>query len=392
MSAPHITSMQPSMHFIDLAKQQARIKDKIEARIAAVLCHGHYIMGPEVAELEERLCAFAGAKYCISCASGSDALLMTLMGWGIGSGDAAFVPAFTFFATAEMPALLGATPVFVDIDPYTFNMRPESLEQAIWDVKKSGRLRPRVVVAVDLFGQPADYERLLSIASQHGLLMLEDAAQSFGGMRHGKRTCALGCHAAATSFFPAKPLGCYGDGGAIFTEDDELNARLRSIRIHGKGCDKYDNVRLGINGRLDTLQAAILLAKLDIFADELTARSRVATWYAECLAGGLGLVPPILQSGNTSAWAQYCVLLPKGKRDAVVAHLREAGIPTNIYYPKPLHMLQVFANLGYSPEDFPEAFEASRHILALPCHPYLDRASVEWVAFELSAALTGGEE
>ena len=383
--------MQPAMHFIDLAKQQVRIKDKIEARIAAVLHHGHYIMGPEVAELEERLCAFTGAKYCTSCASGSDALFMTLLAWGVGAGDAVFVPAFTFFATAEIPALLGAAPVFVDIDPHTFNMRPESLEEAIGAVKKSGRLRPRVVVPVDLFGQPADYDRLLPIASQHGLLILEDAAQSFGGMHHGKRTCALGCHAAATSFFPAKPLGCYGDGGAIFTDDDELNACLRSIRVHGKGCDKYDNVRLGINGRLDTLQAAILLAKLDIFADELRARSKVATWYAESMVGMQGLVWPVLQSGNTSAWAQYCVLLPKGKRDAVVAHLKNAGIPTNIYYPTPLHMLQVFAHLGHSPKDFPEALEASRHILALPCHPYLDRASVERVARELSAALIGGE-
>ena len=383
--------MQPAMNFIDLAKQQARIKGNIDARIAAVLCHGHYIMGPEVAELEERLCAFTGAKYCTSCASGSDALLMTLMAWGVGAGDAVFVPAFTFFATAEIPALLGAAPVFVDIDPHTFNMRPESLEEAIGAVKKSGRLRPRVVVPVDLFGQPADYDRLLPIASQHGLLILEDAAQSFGGMHHGKRTCALGCHAAATSFFPAKPLGCYGDGGAIFTDDDELNACLRSIRVHGKGCDKYDNVRLGINGRLDTLQAAILLAKLDIFADELRARSKVATWYAESMVGMQGLVWPVLQSGNTSAWAQYCVLLPKGKRDAVVAHLKNAGIPTNIYYPTPLHMLQVFAHLGHSPKDFPEALEASRHILALPCHPYLDRASVERVARELSAALIGGE-
>lgn len=393
MSAPQACSMQQSMPFIDLAKQQARIREKVDARIAAVLNHGRYIMGPEVAELEERLCSFTGARYCTSCASGSDALLMTLMAWGVGPGDAVFAPPFTFFATAEMPALLGATPVFVDIDPRTFNMRPEALEQAVIAVKKEGRLRPRVAVPVDLFGQPANYDKLLPIASQCNLLLLEDAAQAFGGSRHGRRTCALGCHAAATSFFPAKPLGCYGDGGAIFTDDAELNARLRSIRIHGKGGDKYDNIRLGINGRLDTIQAAVLLAKLDIFTDELTARRRVAAWYAECLAEYAadvpGLLPPVLEPGNTSAWAQYCILLPEGTRDAVAMRLREMGIPTNIYYPKPLHLLKAFAHLAHEPEDFPEALSASRRILALPCHPYLTQGNVAQVARALAAALKG---
>lgn len=389
MTAAHTSCTQQAMPFIDLAAQQARIRNNVETRIAAVLNHGHYIMGPEIEELEERLCAFTGAKYCTSSASGSDALLMALMAWSIGPGDAVFVPPFTFFATAEMPALLGATPVFVDIDPRTFNMRPEALEQAIIAVKKAGRLRPRAAIPVDLFGQSADYDRLLPIAHQHDLLLLEDAAQSFGGSHHGKRNCALGCHAAATSFFPAKPLGCYGDGGAIFTDDAELNARLRSIRIHGKGDGKYDNVRLGINGRLDTLQAAVLLAKMDIFAEELTARSTVATWYTECLADVPGLMPPMLAPGNTSAWAQYCLLLPEGTRDAVVARLKDAGVPTNIYYPKPLHMLKAFAHLGHTPEDFPDALATSHRILALPCHPYLDRGGVDRVVQALAAALTG---
>ena len=389
MAAFYTPSTQQVMPFIDLAAQQARIRTNVEARIAAVLNHGHYIMGPEVEELEERLCAFTGAKYCTSCASGTDALLMVLMAWGIGPGDAVFVPPFTFFATAEMPALLGATPVFVDIDPRTFNMRPEALEQAIITVKKAGHLRPRAAVPVDLFGQPANYDKLLPIAHQHEILILEDAAQSFGGSRHGKRTCALGCHAAATSFFPAKPLGCYGDGGAIFTDDAELNACLRSIRIHGKGGDKYDNTRLGINGRIDTLQAAVLLAKMDIFSLDLTARSTVAALYTEYLAGIPGLMPPILAPGNTSAWAQYCLLLPDGIRDAVATRLKDAGIPTNIYYPKPLHMLKAFAHLGHTPKDFPDALRTSHRILALPCHPYLDRGGVELVVRALAAALAG---
>ncbi|WP_022656270.1 DegT/DnrJ/EryC1/StrS aminotransferase family protein [uncultured Desulfovibrio sp.] len=377
------------MRFIDLAAQQARIRDKVETRIAAVLKHGHYIMGPEVAELEEHLCAFTGAAHCVTCASGSDALLMALMAWGIGVGDAIFVPPFTFFATAEMPALLGATPVFVDIEPRSFLMCPDALEHAIRTVKKAGQLRPRVVVPVDLFGQPAAYEKLLPIANRHGLMLLEDAAQSFGSSRHGNRACALGCHAAATSFFPSKPLGCYGDGGALFTDDAELAVQLRSIRVHGKGGDKYDNIRLGINGRLDTLQAAVLLAKLEIFTDELAERAKIAVWYGESLAGIPNLLPPILEPGNTSVWAQYCTLLPEEVRDTVIIRLMERGIPTNIYYPKPLHLLKAFAHLGYTPRDFPEALAASRRILALPFHPYLDRDSIAQIAQALADALTG---
>lgn len=388
------------MQFIDLAAQQARIRSQIDVRITRVLDHGNYIMGPEVAELETRLCAFTGARHCIACASGTDALLMPLLAWGIGAGDAVFVPPFTFFATVEEPALLGATPVFVDVDPVTFTMRPDLLEAAIEAVRtrdsshfplpkaaRERRLRPAAVIPVDLFGQAADYETLLSLARCHGLKVLEDAAQSFGGSRHGKKTCALGCQAAATSFFPAKPLGCYGDGGAVFTDDDDLAALLRSIRVHGKGADKYDNVRLGINGRLDTLQAAILLAKMDIFPDEINARQRVAAWYAEALRNIPGVVAPTVAEGNTSAWAQYCVLLPEGTRPQVMARMREKGVPVNVYYPKPQHCLTVFADLGYAPEAMPTALHASHNILALPFHPYLEEAQVSQVATALREAL-----
>lgn len=388
------------MQFIDLAAQQARIRSRIEARITAVLDHGKYIMGPEVAELEAALCAFTGARHCITCASGTDALLMPLMAWGIGPGDAVFVPPFTFFATAEEPALLGATPIFVDIDPQTFNMRPDLLARAVEAVlrqdagiyplpeaARTRKLTPRAVIPVDLFGQAPPYAELLHVAREHDLLVLEDAAQSFGGTHHGQRHCALGCHAAATSFFPAKPLGCYGDGGAVFTDDDDLAALLRSIRVHGKGSDKYDNVRLGLNGRLDTLQAAILLAKLEIFPEELTARQQVAQCYARHLSGIKGLTPPHVAEGNRSAWAQFCVLLPEGSRPAVMEHLKAQGIPTNIYYPKPQHCLGVFAGLGYAADDMPAALQASRNILALPFHPYMTEEDVTRVATTLGEAL-----
>lgn len=388
------------MQFIDLAKQQSRIRGAIDARIKAVLDHGNYIMGPEVRELEALFCSFTGAKHCITCSSGTDALLMPLMAWGIKQGDAVFVPPFTFFATAEEPALLGATPIFVDVDPVTFNMRPDLLEKAIEAVQKGDpsiyplpraacerKLTPRAVIPVDLFGQAADYEAILAIAQAHGLKVIEDAAQAFGGSRHGKMNCALGCHASATSFFPAKPLGCYGDGGAVFTDDDELADLLKSIRVHGKGEDKYDNVRLGLNGRIDTMQAAILLAKMEIFPQEIESRQQVAAWYAHNLAGIKGLVVPTVASGCVSAWAQYCIMLPEGKRQAVANHLKQQGIPTNIYYPKPQHCLAVFASLGYAPGDMPAALYASENILALPFHPYLEESAVQQIAAALKEAL-----
>ncbi len=388
------------MQFIDLTTQQKRLRKSIDARIKTVLDHGQYIMGPEVQELEKNLCQYTGATYCISCASGTDALLMVLMAWNVKAGDAVFMPPFTFFATAEMPCLLGATPIFVDIDPQTFNMRSDLLERAIQAVQKQDasiyplpkaaletKLQPKVVIPVDLFGQAADYAEILAVSKKYNLLVLEDAAQSFGGSQQGVNTCNLSCHAAATSFFPAKPLGGYGDGGAIFTNDADLAHALRSIRVHGKGVDKYDNIRVGINGRLDTLQAAILLAKLEIFAEEVQLRQQVATYYAEALAGCEHVILPYVHAKNISAWAQYCILLPKEKRELVMQYLQEKGIPTNIYYPKPQHALTVFTHLGYALEDMPHAYEASQCILALPFHPYLTKNDAEIVAAAIGEAL-----
>ncbi|MDL2209422.1 DegT/DnrJ/EryC1/StrS family aminotransferase [Desulfovibrio sp. OttesenSCG-928-O18] len=388
------------MQFIDLAAQQKRIRAQIDARIAAVLDHGAYIMGPEVKELETALGRYCGAKHCVSCASGTDALLMVLMAWGVGPGDAVFVPSFTFFATGEVVSMLGATPVMVDIEPTTFNMDPAKLEKAVAAVlaqdaaayplpapAREKRLTPRAVIPVDLFGQAADYDALLAVAAKHGLLVMEDAAQAFGAEYRGRKTCGLGCHAATTSFFPAKPLGCYGDGGAIFTDDDALADLLRSIRVHGKGSDKYDNVRIGVNGRIDTIQAAVLLPKFEIFPEEIQARQRVAGWYARELGSSAGVIVPEVLSGNLSVWAQYCVRFADRKRDAVAAYLKEKGIPTNIYYPTPMHMLGVFAEFAYSPHDMPVSLAVSGDILALPFHPYLAEEDVKQVAATVKEAL-----
>lgn len=389
------------MRFMDLELQQKRIRHDLERRILDVLDHGKYIMGPEVGELEAALASFTGARHCITCSSGTDALLMPLMAWNIGPGDAVFVPPFTFFATGEMPTLLGATPIFVDILPDTFNMSPDALGRAIAALKNRDsslyplpqsilerNLNPRAVIPVDLFGQPADYEEIRAIAAEENLLVLEDAAQAFGGEYKGKRTCGLHCDAAATSFFPAKPLGCYGDGGAIFTDDDSLAARLRSIRVHGKGDDKYNNVRLGLNGRLDTLQAAILLSKLAIFPDELEARQKVASWYGEEL-GKLDapITLPIIRDGNLSSWAQYTIRVPESRREHVKTYLQDRGIPVNIYYPRPMHMLEAFSRLGYAPDSMPQALKASREVLSLPFHPYMKRGDVREVAQALEGAL-----
>jgi dTDP-4-amino-4,6-dideoxygalactose transaminase len=388
------------VQFIDLAAQQRRIRPVLEGRIRAVLDHGNYILGPEVPELEERLAGMTGAKHCLGCASGTDALLMVLMAWGLGPGDAVFVPPFSFFATGEAPALLGATPVMTDIDPVTFNMDPEALARAVEAVRKRDAsihplpraalerpLRARAVIPVDLFGQTADYDAILPIAAGHGLMVLEDAAQAFGAEYRGKKSCALGCQAAATSFFPAKPLGGYGDGGAIFTDDDALAEVLLSIRVHGKGRDKYDNVRIGVNGRLDTLQAAILLAKLEVFPEELGARRQVAGWYAKRLAGLKGVTPPSVGEGRTSVWAQYSILVSGGRRDAAAEHLKSRGIPTNIYYPTPMHLLGAFKHLGHQPEDFPVALACCRDILALPFHPYMTQDDVSAVGLALEEVL-----
>lgn len=392
------------MEFIDLAAQQLRIKSALDRRISTVLAHGRYIMGPEVSELEEKLAEFCGAKHCISCASGSTALDLILLAWGIGPGDAVLTTPLTFIATAECIARIGAVPVFVDIDPHSLNLDPACLERALAALATgdatlyplprqaiSTRLTPRAIITVDLFGHPAEYDRILPLARSHGLKTLEDAAQSFGGRYQGQSLCACGCDAAATSFFPAKPLGCYGDGGAIFTDDDATAALLDSLRYHGRhdAQNKYENVRLGMNGRLDTLQAAILLAKLEIFAEELDLRQAAALRY-DALAGAVpGLTPPALPAEpSRSAWAQYTVLLPhSADRSAVAGQLKAAGIPTTINYPKGLHAQTAFAGLGYAAEDFPVTLDESRRALSLPMHPYLQAEEQKFIMHTLAQAL-----
>lgn len=354
------------MQFIDLHAQQSRIRNKIEENIRRVLDHGQYIMGPEIKELEEKLARYVGTRYALGVASGTDALLISLLAYGVGRGDAVFTSPFTFIATGEVIQLLGAVPVFVDIQPDTFNIDPEKLATAIERTLKEGKLNPRGIIPVDLFGQPADYKEISALAQKYNLFVLQDAAQSFGASYKGSRACS---HAdvAATSFFPAKPLGCYGDGGMIFTDSDSLHEKLASIRIHGKGTNKYDNVRVGVNGRLDTLQAAVLLAKMEIFPGEIELRQAVAKRYAEGLH--LPVKVPFVKEDNVSVWAQYSLLHPR--RDAVIAQLKEQGVPTAIYYPTPLHLQEAFIHLGYREGDFPISEEAAGCIFSIPMHPYL---------------------
>jgi len=379
------------MDFIDLKTQQKRIKETLDANIQKVLAHGQYIMGPEVKELEAKLGVYVGAKHAISCASGTDALLMALMAYGVGPGDAIFTTPFTFLATAEVISLLGATPVFVDIDPKTYNIDPEKLEKAIIALKsndsslhplpdnnvklKTGNvtLSPKGVIPVDLFGLSADYDAINKIAKDHALFVIEDAAQSFGAEYKGRRAGAL-ADIACTSFFPAKPLGCYGDGGMCFTDDDQLANIMESIRVHGQGSDKYDNIRIGINGRLDTLQAAILLAKFAIFPEEINLRQEAAQRYTSLLAANSSLLTPHIAAGCKSAWAQYSLLAKnEAQRAALMDQLKAAGIPTAIYYPKPLHLQTAFAFLGYAPGAFPASEDAASRIFSIPMHPYLQK-------------------
>jgi len=370
--------------FIDLAAQQKKIYPGLERRIREVLAHGKYIMGPEITELEDEMARFVGVKHVLSCSSGTDALLMALMAYGIGPGDAVFTSPFTFIATAEVIALLGATPVFVDIDPTTFNMGPSKLalairavqenDPSIYPLPKAGnsKLNPKGIIGVDIFGLPADYERINAIARDEDLFVIEDAAQSFGGTCNGRKAGAL-ADVAATSFFPAKPLGCYGDGGAVLTDNDDLADVMESIRVHGKGKEKYDNVRIGINGRMDTLQAAILLEKLAIFPDELRARDRIARRYSHGLAEFVQV--PRVPEGYTSAWAQYSIV--PDSREGMQEALRKADIPTAIYYPKPLHLQDAFSDLGYTHGVFPVSEEISRKIFSLPMHPYMREEVIE---------------
>jgi dTDP-4-amino-4,6-dideoxygalactose transaminase len=373
------------MQFIDLGAQQKRIREQIENNIAAILDHGKYIMGPEVVQLEDELKAYVGVKHAIACASGTDALLMALLAEGVGPGDAIFTSPFTFIATAEVISLVGATPIFVDIDEKTYNIDPACLESAIEaliaqdptrhplpsDGSSPLRLTPKAVIGVDLFGLPADYERINAIAKQQGMFVIEDAAQSFGGEVNGQKACRL-ADMACTSFFPAKPLGCYGDGGMCFTDSDRLAETMQSLRVHGKGHHKYDNVRIGINGRLDTIQAAILLAKFDIFAEEIELRQKVAQRYSDSLASHPSLVTPQIPYGYLSAWAQYSILAKdETHRSELQNKLKEAGIPTAIYYPKPLHQQTAFSSLGYKNGDFPLSEGYAQRIFSLPMHPYL---------------------
>jgi dTDP-4-amino-4,6-dideoxygalactose transaminase len=370
--------------FIDLNAQRQRLGTSIDEAVTRVLNHCQFINGPEVARLEAELAKYCGAKHVISCASGTDALMMVLMAKKIGPGDAVLCPSFTFCATGEAVALVGASPVFVEVDEVTFNISPESVKRGIATARKAG-LKPRAIIPVDLFGQPADLDAINAIAEAEGLFVLEDAAQAFGATYKGKRvgTSAL---ATTTSFFPAKPLGCFGDGGAIFTDDDQLAEDLRSIRIHGQGSDKYDNVRLGITGRLDTIQAAVLLEKLKIFDDEIAARNKVADRYARSL-GNLVTVPRVAE-GNTSIWACYVIRLPKGTdRDAFANALKAQGVPTAIYYAKSMHMQTAYKDYPVVDGGLPVCEALSADVISLPVHAYLDEATQDRVIQAVRDAL-----
>lgn len=366
-----------AIQFIDLAAQQARIKPKLDAAIARVLAHGGYIMGREVAELESQLSAFCGAKHTLTCSNGTDALSLVLMAKNVGPGDAVLCPSFTFAATAEVIALRGATPIFLDILPDTFNLDPTQIEAGLAVAKKHG-LNPVGIIAVDLFGQPADYPQINAIARLHGLWVMADAAQGFGGSAHGRAVGIL-ADVTTTSFFPAKPLGCYGDGGAVFTDDPELYAVMNSLRVHGKGTDKYDNVRVGLNARLDTLQAAILIEKLAIFADEINERQRVANRYGAALSDLL--VTPHVPHGLVSAWAQYTLIAPAcTTRDALQTRLKEAGVPTMVYYPRPLHRQTAYAmHPTATGGTLPVCEDLAERVFSLPMHPYLPDATIDYI-------------
>jgi dTDP-4-amino-4,6-dideoxygalactose transaminase len=375
-----------TIEFIDLKSQQQRIRPQIEAALKKVLDHGMYIMGPEVKEFEARMAEFCGVKHAISCANGTDALGLGLMAKGVKPGDAIFVPSFTFAATAEVVAWMGASAIFIDSLEDTLNMDPESLEQGIATAKKRG-LKPTGIIPVDLFGQPADYDAIDAIAQKHGLWVMADGAQSFGAYYKSRRVGNIG-DMATTSFFPAKPLGCYGDGGAIFTNDDELAHHIRSIRVHGQGEDKYDNVRVGMNGRLDTMQAAILIEKLNIFDDEIRERQKVAQRYNEGFKDIFTV--PFVAPETTSVWAQYTVILPESlNRSALMAALKEAGIPTIIYYIKPLHLQTAYKHHPTATEGALSICERLSHqVLSFPMHAYLSSEQQEYI-IETTKAIVG---
>jgi dTDP-4-amino-4,6-dideoxygalactose transaminase len=370
--------------FIDVAAQRRRLGRAVDDAVARVLGHCQFVQGPEVHALEAELAAFCGARHAITCSSGTDALLLVLMAWEIGPGDAVICPAFTFHATAEMVALLGAKPVFTDVQADSFNLDPESLERAVATAKRLG-LRPRAIIPVDLFGLPADHDAVGAIAARHGMLVLDDAAQAFGATYHGRKLGALAT-ATATSFFPAKPLGCYGDGGAVFTDDDALAGKVKSLRVHGEGADKYDPVRIGITGRLDTIQAAVLLEKLKIFPEEIAARNKIAARYAE----GLGDIAVVPRVGNesSSVWAQYTLRLKPGRRDALAASLKAQGIPTAIYYVKPLHRQTAYRSFPVADGGLPVSERLADEVISLPMHAYLQPPVQDRIIVAVRRALT----
>ncbi len=367
------------MQFRDLKSQYKHIKGTVDTNIQEVINDGNFIQGNQIKELEERLADYVGVKHCITCANGTDALQLAFMAWGVGSGDAVFVPDFTFFSSGEVVSAVGATPIFVDVDSDTYNISVNSLIKMIEKVVNDGIYKPRVIVAVDLFGQPADYNELRKTADKYGMYILEDSAQGFGGMLGDKRDCSFG-DISTTSFFPAKPLGCYGDGGAVFTDNSEWDELIRSYKVHGKGSSKYDNIRIGMNSRLDTLQAAVLLAKLPVFAgEELENEQKIALKYTEKLKEYVKV--PVIRDGFYSSWAQYTIQLKNSKmRDGLQKYLKDLGIPAMVYYQKPMHLQKAFDNSIYNDDDYPNTNRLCDTVLSLPFHPYMSDEDVELVA------------
>lgn len=374
------------MQFRDLKKQYEVLKKDIDQAMLEVAASGAFIMGKQVKELEQQLAEYVGVKHCVSCANGTEALTLALKAWGIKAGDAVFVPDFTFFASAEVVSLEGATPVFVDVDVDTFNIDPAALEKAIEKTIKEGKFQPKVIITVDLFGLPANYQAIRKIADKYHLLILEDGAQGFGGEINGKKSCSFG-DISTTSFFPAKPLGCYGDGGAIFTDNDEWASLMDSLRVHGKGSFKYDNVRIGMNSRLDTLQAAILKVKFDAFKNyELNDVNKAARLYTQKLKDLVKT--PVIPEGYLSSWAQFTIQLQDEKqRDGLQTYLKEQDIPTMVYYPKPMHEQTAYLGLGYQSGDFPVTESLCGKVLSLPMHPYLTEEEINKICQAISEYL-----
>jgi dTDP-4-amino-4,6-dideoxygalactose transaminase len=376
----------PAIPFIDLAAQRRRLGPAVDAAVARVLDHCQFILGPEVRAFESELAAFCGAKHAVTCASGTDALVLGLRAFGIGPGDAVICPSFTFCATAEVVTLVGATPVFVDVDAATFNIDANGITGAVETAKAAG-LTPKAVIPVDLFGLAADHGAVAAAAKAHNLMILDDAAQGFGASFNNRRIGTFG-HATATSFFPAKPLGCYGDGGAVMTDDGNLADLMRSIRMHGQGSDRYDNVRIGLASRLDTIQAAVLTEKLKIFPDEIEARDRVARRYAEAL--GDVVIVPTVPAGSSSVWAQYTIRLKPGKREAFAAALKAEGVPTAIYYPIPLHRQQAYKHYPIGKDGVAVSERLAHEVISLPMHPYLDAATQGRIVEAVRRAVKAG--